>query len=157
MDEWAIVLDGGVAASSVPEFGEAVANQLEISDREAWLIVQKPVHVMNERHVPEPAVAVNSSLLPRGLWGNGEIVVARLEFSPEQRSEPVEILSTSGPVNKPALRAMLARRVRPSFASDKTHRAAAYVVLKITDSIQVLDTVSALPQCCCGINEAFCV
>jgi hypothetical protein len=157
MDEWAVVSDGVVVATSDPAFGQAAAQQGAVLVRGASLVIQKPVHVMNERHVPEPGVMVNASGLPKPLRGDGEIVAARIEFALSGRAESVDILYSSAPIDDEAVGQLLRRRVAVSFLGDKRHRAAAYVVVKVTDSIVLLSAVSALPQCCCGTEETFCV
>lgn len=157
MDEWAIASDGVVVAASDAGFGEAVVEQDVSPAQGTRLLVQKPVHVMNARHVHEPGVLVNGSGLPKRLQGTGEIVAARIEFAPGGRAESVEILSSSALTGAEEVGALLRRRVRVSFLEGKTHRAVAYVVVKLTDHLQLMSAVSALPQCCCGSDQPFCI
>lgn len=157
MDEWAVVRDGVVVGTSDPGFGRAVVDRDGQPVRGVKLVVQKPVHPMNERYVPEPGVWLKSSGLPGSLQGDGEIVAARVEFSPDKRADFTEILFASGPVDEEALRLLLLKRVGLVFATEKTHRAAAYVVVRVSADLDLLDAFTVLPQCCCGTEEPFCV
>jgi hypothetical protein len=152
MDEWAIVKDGLVRASSNPAFGLAVAEQ-GAAPAGLSLVVQEPVHDMNSRHVPKPEVRISGSRLARSDRGRGEIVVARLEFASATDVDRTEILYTSKPVEKAGLAALerlVSRRVSLAFESDKEHRTAVYVVFRLTDRLEVLSTHTAFPKCCCG-------
>jgi hypothetical protein len=152
MDEWAIVNNGLVKASSNPAFGLAVAEQGAVPAGLS-LVVQEPVHNMNSRHVPKPEVRILSTRLARSDRGRGEIVVARLEFASATDVDRTEILYTSKPVEKAGLAALerlVSRRVGLVFESDKEHRTAVYVVFRLTDRLELLSTHTAFPKCCCG-------
>jgi hypothetical protein len=160
MDDWAVASDGVVVATSNPAFGRAVAQQRAAPERGPALLVQKPVHVMNARHVFEPAVALEGFELPGPLQGSGEIVAARIEFAPGGRAESVEFLYSSAPIDEEGIGKALKRRVFLGFHGNQEHRAAAYVVVRLSETLQLLSAVSVLPQCCCGVSvgeEPHCV
>jgi len=160
MDEWAIVSGGTVVATSDPAFGRAVIEQGGAGGGDMRLVVQKPVHVRNARWVQEPGILViGDGTLPRPLRGTGAVVTARLEFARNGRIDSAEILSSTVPIAEGVLESLLRRSVQLGFGDDgESHRAAAYVVVELTtDGLQLRNAVSALPQCCCGTDEPFCI
>lgn len=154
MDEWAVASGGDVVASSASEFAEAVATQNAMTRSGEFLLVQEPVHVRNSRHVAKPRVRMARTGLPPSLRGDGQLVVARLEFPPEGPADRVELLYSSASVDAALLEDLLRTRTGLVFASEKRHRAGAYVVLRLGRQLKVLQTLTVLPQCCCG--ETFC-
>lgn len=156
MDEWSVVSEGDVVLASSPEFGAAVGEQWASSAEQEALVVQEPVHRMNDRWIPKPMVRIQGGMgLPPEYRGDGELVLARFELSPRRVMDHWEVLYTSGPVDVAGVEELLKGRLGLVFSSDKTHRAAAYVVLRLTDRLEIVDTLTVLPQCCCG--ETFCI
>lgn len=150
MDEWAIVQDGLIRTSSNPAFGQAVADQRSVPAQGSFLMIQEPVHAMNSRHVPKPEVKISSTRLARSERGAGEIVAARIELSPTRAVERVDIVYTSKPMEESRLKELVSRRVGLVFESEKGHRTAVYMTFRLTNRIEVLDTVTVFPKCCCG-------
>lgn len=155
VDEWAIVQNGRATASSNPAFGRAVTDQGAAPPLGSFLMIQEPVHAMNSRHLAKPEVRISSTGLAPSERGEGELVAARLEFSPARVVDRVEIVYTSAAMDEVRLEQLVRRRVGVVFASDKEHRTAVYVIFRLTDRFELLGTFTALPQCCCG--EVFCI
>jgi hypothetical protein len=150
LDEWAIVQDSRVRASSNPAFALAVTNQRAVPALGSFLTIQEPVHAMNSRHVPKPEVRISSTGLAPSERGGGEVVAARLEFSPTRVLDRFEIVYTSEPMDESRLEKLVSRRVGLVFASEKGHRTAVYVVFRLTNRFELMSTFTALPKCCCG-------
>jgi hypothetical protein len=150
MDEWAIVQNGLIRASSNPAFGQAVADQRSVPAQGSFLMIQEPVHAMNSRNVPKPEVKISSTRLARSERGTGEIVAARIELSPTRAVERVDIVYTSKPMEESRLKELVSQRVGLVFETEKGHRTAVYMTFRLTDHIEVLDTVTVFPKCCCG-------
>ena len=155
VDEWAIVENGRAAASSNPAFAQAVMDQRAAPPLGSFLMIQEPIHAMNSRHVAKPEVRISSTGLAPSERGEGELVAARLEFSPARVVDRVEIVYTSAALDEARLEQLVRRRVGLVFASDKEHRTAVYVIFRLTERFELLGTFTALPQCCCG--EVFCI
>lgn len=156
MDEWSVVSKGEVVLASSPEFAVAVAEQAVAWPQDAALVVQEPVHAANDRWIPKPMVRIQGGIgLPPENRGDGQLVLARLEFSPENVVDRWEVLYTSGSADVNEIGELLKGKLGLVFSSEKTHRTAAYVVFRLTDRLEVLDTLTALPQCCCG--ETICI
>lgn len=155
VDEWAIVENGRAAASSNPAFAQAVTDQRAAPPLGSFLMIQEPIHAMNSRHVAKPEVRISSTGLAPSERGEGELVAARLEFSPARVVDRVEIVYTSAALDEARLEQLVRRRVGLVFASDKEHRTAVYVIFRLTERFELLGTFTALPQCCCG--EVFCI
>ncbi len=155
MDEWAFVKDGRVRTSSNPAFARAVTDQRSVPDQGSFLMIQEPVHPMNSRHVPKPEVRISSTALARSERGTGEIVAARIELSPTRTVDRVEIVYTSRPMEESRLKELVSQRVGLVFATEKGHRTTVYLSFRLTDRIELLDTVAVFPKCCCG--GVYCV
>jgi hypothetical protein len=121
------------------------------------LVVQSPVHAQNERHVHLPGIRLlDSALPPTRRTVAGATVLARLEISIEDLVEDVDLLYASDPtVADDWLRDFLASRIAPAPHGEKRHRTHAYVLLTLGDEMTLVDSIVALPQCCCGPD--FCI
>lgn len=150
MDEWAVVKSGRVRTSSNPAFAQAVTDQRSAPTQGSFLMIQEPVHPMNSRLVPKPEVKISSTVLARSERGAGEIVAARIQLSPTRAVERVDIVYTSKPMEESRLKELVSQRIGLVFESEKGHRTAVYMTFRLTDRIEVLDTVTVFPKCCCG-------
>jgi hypothetical protein len=148
MDEWAVVQDGRIKASSNPAFARAVTGQQTMPAQGSFLMIQEPVHPMNSRHVPKPEVSVSSTVLSPSQRGRGEVVAARIEISPAGIVDRVEVVYTSKPLDKGRLEKLVSQRVGVVFASEKGHRTAVYVAFRLTDRLEILSTAAVFPKCC---------
>lgn len=156
MDEWSIVSGGQVIRASSPEFADAVREEGDIASGDQLLFVQEPIHALNQRYTSKPVVRlVGGRELAPEQRGNGEVVVARLEFSTDATVDGWEVLYTSDPLDEAGIAELLTEKLSLAFASEKRHRTAVYVVFRLAERMELIDVVSALPQCCCG--ETICI
>lgn len=150
MDEWALVKKGQVRSSSNPAFARAVTGQRPVAAEGPFLMIQEAVHPMNSRHVPKPEVKISNTRLAPSERGAGQIVAARIELSPTRAVDRVEIVYTSVPMDESRLKELVSRRIGLVFATEKGHRTAVYLAFRLTDHLELLDTVTVFPKCCCG-------
>lgn len=154
VEEWAVIHGGVVAKTSNPTFAQALAEQGAMPPVGSHLVIQEPMHAHNSREIAIPELRILSTGLRPNERRTGQVVAARVEISPTEHVDRVEILFTSEPMDEAPLSDLLSHRVGVAFASEKHHRTVVFVIFRLTDRLEVLGTDTVLPQCCCG--EVFC-
>ncbi len=167
LDDWAVVAylpaPGGapivdLLGSSSPTFAadalETVRSGRAFSSPETLLVVEAPVHPRNSRYIPAPTIrllaAKRASKLPAG-----EVVV-RADFAKSGGLMDLKLLQSSLPDSRGVLDE-LQDRLQVGFQTEKHHRVIAFLVIETGDDMKLLASEPVLPQCCCGIEEPFCV
>lgn len=153
LEDWAVVEDGIVLASSSPLQEQAVEECLEEHVSEASanlsLFVGHVDHAENDRFMPKPTVELKPGSR-RGLAthlqrGNH---ILRVEVGEDTRINSVEYLGGRGSMTR-QLEALVRSGLTFSYRDDRRHQFTYHALLTVQEGrVEVVNSLVTLPQCC---------
>lgn len=117
--------------------------------RSIVLAVDEPVHPHNERWIEKPV----PRLLPGRVDtpGDDAVVVVRADFDLDRSLLSLDVPYAERPLT-PSERAFLESHLTLEYASDKSHRAVLFGVLRLGETISLERSRTTMVQCCCEID-----
>lgn len=168
MDEWAIVSWRGAEPtlkfSSTEEFKEIVRDHVSSyrprgRGSDIVLVVEANDHPRNRRFIPTPVVQPIETVVDWPQRSNPGEFWFRAEVAETGEVDRLLLLDSSDSFGATAVRSALKENLRLQYADSRRHRAVVFGRAEVNRDgrLRVRDGFVALPQCCCGTNEAFCV
>lgn len=140
--------------SSSQQFAASEAARLksEMRPKEAGtiLVVEGLDHPRNERHIPTPEVRIAGEPFAGG--SPEQEMVLRADFDASGDLADLDVIHTTGAVPEELL-ADLRSRLTLAYEGPSRHRAIAFVVLDLGDSLAIRSSHTVLPLCCCYTDE----
>ncbi len=146
-----------VLNASSPPFGDAAAARLRAQATKASgtvLVVESAEHPRNSRWIPTPRARMVGPSFSGG--APGEELVVRADFTDSGRLGRLDVLHSTEPVPGPLVD-QIKQHLEMVYQSPKRHRAIAFVILRLGDSVAIRSSVTVVPLCCCGSEGNFCV
>lgn len=169
MEEWAVV--SGRNDSQRVQFGSSRAFSRQVEEklprlvdvregRELSLIVQAVDHPHNHRYMPTPNLhTLEVDVDRKGRERRAESFWIRAEIAPSGEVDRLLLFDSSGKRGDRALREAIQHNLRLDYEDSRRHRAVVFGLVLVAPNgrATVEDAVVALPRCCCGTDEPFCV
>jgi len=117
--------------------------------RSILLAVDEPVHPQNDRWIEKPV----PRLLPGQVEvpGDEAVAVVRADFGEDRSLLAMDVLYGERPLTR-SEQAFLESHLTLEYASDKSHRAVLFAVLRLGDAVSLERSRTVMVQCCCEID-----
>lgn len=108
------------------------------------LTVHAPVHRRDHRWIPTPVVR----LAPARAGGSEGRAVVRADYAEDRSRIDFAVVYADRPLTGDET-AALETSLSLEYGSDKPHRAVVFAVVRLGETLELVDALTVLPQCCC--------
>lgn len=117
--------------------------------RSILLSVDEPIHPLNDRWIEKPV----PRLLPGRVEvpGDEAVAVVRADFGEDCSLLALDVLYGDRPLTRSEL-AYLQSHLTLEYASEKSHRAVLFAVVRLGETASLVRSKTVMPRCCCEIN-----